>query len=77
MSHFDNAATSWPKPAMVTGVVNDYLQRLGVSVGRGGYAEADEVEKAVERTRTEVNAARLSRKSFTRQTFGLRDAGGS
>ena len=53
-TYLDNAATSWPKPALVYGVVDDYQRRLGVSAGRGGYAEAQEVGQAVEATRAAV-----------------------
>lgn len=52
--YLDNAATSWPKPALVYDVVDDYQRRLGVSAGRGGYAEAQEVGQAVEATRAAV-----------------------
>ena len=52
--YLDNAATSWPKPESVYAAVEDYQRRLGVSVGRGGYAEAEEVGKAVEKTRAAV-----------------------
>jgi len=57
--YLDNAATSWPKPMLVCDVVDDYQRRLGVSVGRGGYAETEEVGEAVEKTRAAI--ARLIR----------------
>ncbi len=46
--YLDNAATSWPKPQAVCDAVDDYQRRLGAAVGRGGYAEADEVGNAVD-----------------------------
>jgi cysteine desulfurase / selenocysteine lyase len=52
--YLDNAATSWPKPELVSEVVDDYQRRLGVSVGRGAYAEADEVGEAVEKARSAI-----------------------
>lgn len=52
--YLDNAATSWPKPSSVYDVVDDYHRRLGASVGRGGYAEAEEVGQAVAQTRSAV-----------------------
>lgn len=52
--YLDNAATSWPKPTAVYEVVDDFQRRLGSSLGRGGYAEADEVSRFVQDTRTAV-----------------------
>jgi len=52
--YLDNAATSWPKPTLVCDVVDDYQRRLGVSVGRGAFAEADVVGEVVEKTRMAV-----------------------
>jgi cysteine desulfurase/selenocysteine lyase len=52
--YLDNAATSWPKPTLVSDIVDDYQRRLGVSVGRGAYAEANDVREAVEKTRAAV-----------------------
>lgn len=52
--YLDNAATSWPKPQSVYDSVDDYQRRLGVSVGRGGYAEAEEVGRAVNETRAAI-----------------------
>ena len=49
--YLDNAATSWPKPQAVYEAVDDYQRRLGAAVGRSGYAEAEEVGKAVDGTR--------------------------
>lgn len=52
--YLDNAATSWPKPTLVYDAVDDFQRRLGVSAGRGGYTEAQEVGEAVEATRAAV-----------------------
>ena len=38
--YFDNAATSFPKPAAVAEAVRDYMLGVGASAGRGAYAEA-------------------------------------
>ena len=38
----DNAATSFPKPLVVTDAMVRYAQELGASAGRGAYAEAME-----------------------------------
>lgn len=38
--HFDQAATSFPKPAGVAEAVLDYMQRLGANPGRGAYIES-------------------------------------
>jgi cysteine desulfurase / selenocysteine lyase len=40
--YFDNAATSFPKPAAVMEAMSRYAQRLGASAGRGAYREAVE-----------------------------------
>lgn len=52
--YLDNAATSWPKPQSVYDAVDDYQRRLGTSIGRGGYAEAEEVGRAVDDIRDAV-----------------------
>jgi cysteine desulfurase/selenocysteine lyase len=52
--YLDNAATSWPKPPRVHEIVDDFQRRLGVSAGRGGYAEAEEVGAAISKTRVAV-----------------------
>jgi cysteine desulfurase family protein len=40
--YMDNAATSFPKPAVVTEAMVDYATRVGASAGRGAYREARE-----------------------------------
>jgi cysteine desulfurase family protein len=52
--YLDNAATSWPKPESVYAAVEDYQRRIGVSLGRGGYAEAEEVGEIAEIARAAV-----------------------
>ena len=52
--YLDNAATSWPKPSVVYDAVDDYQRRLGVAVGRGGYAAASEVAELVEAARQRI-----------------------
>ncbi len=52
--YLDNAATSWPKPPQVYDAVDDYQRRLGVSAGRGAYAEAQEVEREFARARSSL-----------------------
>src|SRR5690349_2473917 len=52
--YLDNAATSWPKPKLVYEAADDFQQRLGAGVGRGGYREADEVARLVGETRAAV-----------------------
>lgn len=52
--YLDQAATSWPKPECVYQAVDHYQRTLGVAAGRGGYADALEVARRVERTRAAV-----------------------
>lgn len=52
--YLDNAATSWPKPQQVYDAVDAYQRGLGVAVGRGGYAEVEEVGEIVDETRSAV-----------------------
>ena len=40
MYYFDNGATSFPKAPGVAAAVADYIENIGVNVGRGFYAEA-------------------------------------
>lgn len=65
--YLDNAATSWPKPEAVYAVVERYQRTLGAPAGRGAYAEAGEVEKAVEATR--AGLARLLGAADPRQVI--------
>ena len=45
--YFDNAATSFPKAPGVTERMMDYMNNIGVSVGRGSYAAAYSAEETV------------------------------
>jgi len=49
--YLDNAATSWPKPETVYEAVEQYMRTNGAPAGRSVYAEAQQVERAVETTR--------------------------
>lgn len=40
MHYFDNGATSFPKAPGVAAAVADYIEHIGVNVGRGFYSEA-------------------------------------
>jgi len=40
MHYFDNGATSFPKAPGVAAAVADYIENIGVNVGRGFYSEA-------------------------------------
>ncbi|MFO0914366.1 MAG: aminotransferase class V-fold PLP-dependent enzyme [Pirellulales bacterium] len=52
--YLDSAATSWPKPLSVYEAVEDYQRRLGVPVGRGGYATALHVAECLEASRRAI-----------------------
>lgn len=52
--YLDQAATSWPKPEAVYEAVDHYQRHLGAAAGRGSYAEAQEVQRAVEAARRAV-----------------------
>lgn len=52
--YLDNAATSWPKPAIVYEAVDRYLRSNGAPAGRGAYGEAAEVERMVADARKRV-----------------------
>ena len=57
MIYFDNAATSFPKPAEVNDTI-DYINRhLAVNAGRGGYKLAKDASKIIEEAR--FNMAKL------------------
>lgn len=47
MIYFDNAATSWPKPAGVAEAMTHYLTEIGASPGRSGHRLAIEAARAV------------------------------
>ncbi len=52
--YLDNAATSWPKPAVVWDAMDEYNRQLGAPAGRSAYAEASEVERAVKSARSGI-----------------------
>lgn len=52
--YLDHAATSWPKPAVVTDAVCEALTRYGGNPGRGSYPLALETARAIERARADV-----------------------
>ncbi|MFI4854056.1 MAG: aminotransferase class V-fold PLP-dependent enzyme [Phycisphaerales bacterium JB065] len=52
--YFDNAATSFPKPASVVRAMTDYATRLGASPGRGAYREAQESAQILSRCREAI-----------------------
>ena len=52
--YLDNAATSWPKPAVVTDAIVHYYENLGVAAGRGTSAIAAEVDRSVADCRAAV-----------------------
>jgi cysteine desulfurase family protein len=53
--YFDNAATSFPKPPEVAQAMLRYMNEIGASPGRGGYAEALEAGRIVTRCRELIN----------------------
>lgn len=69
MIYFDNAATSWPKPAAVCAALGDYFGDAGGNPGRSGHrmsvAAARIVENAREALAELFNASDPSRVVFT------------
>lgn len=67
--YLDNAATSWPKPDTVYQAMDRYNREIGAPVGRSSYREADEVQRTVEKCRTQIaqliRAASADRIIFT------------
>lgn len=49
--YLDNAATSWPKAPGVGEAMKDYIEKVGCSPGRGGYACSLEAGRQVLQTR--------------------------
>lgn len=75
-TYLDHAATSWPKPPGVAEAMVRAVTDLGCAAGRGGYAEAIEVGRTIERLRvglaTLLGAAGPDRVVLTRNgTEGL------
>ncbi len=54
MIYLDNANTSWPKPPQVAEAMTRYLREVGVSPGRGAYAQAAEAQRLVADTRRKL-----------------------
>lgn len=52
--YLDNAATSHPKPEPVYRAVENYLQEVGVSAGRGSYRQAQQAEDIIWSARTNL-----------------------
>jgi cysteine desulfurase / selenocysteine lyase len=52
--YFDNAATSFPKPASVIRAMTEYARNLGASPGRGAYREARESAEILTRCREAI-----------------------
>lgn len=51
MIYWDNAATTWPKPAAVTAAVGQAMTRFGANPGRGGHTMGMEASREVYRCR--------------------------
>ncbi|MEM8865095.1 MAG: aminotransferase class V-fold PLP-dependent enzyme [Planctomycetota bacterium] len=49
--YLDNAATSWPKPAVVYDAIDRYQREVGAAAGRGAYDSAGEAQRVVTRVR--------------------------
>lgn len=54
MIYFDNAATSWPKPPVVTGAMVRCINEAGANPGRAGHRMANEAARIVYDTREAV-----------------------
>lgn len=68
--YFDNAATSFPKPREVMEAMMRFHAEVGASPGRGGYAEAIEAGRIVERCRARL-ARLVGAESAERVVFTL------
>ena len=51
MAYFDNAATTYPKPAAVYNFMDKFYRNFGANVGRGDYNIAKTANEVVEETR--------------------------
>jgi cysteine desulfurase family protein len=51
MIYFDNAATSWPKPAQVKEAMNQFMEEIGANPGRSGHFRSIEAARIVFETR--------------------------
>jgi cysteine desulfurase family protein len=68
--YLDNAATTWPKPAVVYDAVDQYLRNNGAAAGRGVYREAVHADRLVESARAKV-ARLVNAPDPTRIVFAL------
>ncbi len=55
MIYFDNAATSWPKPSVVTEAMTKFLNETGANPGRAGHRLSIESSRIVYNTREAVS----------------------
>ena len=53
--YFDNAATTWPKPAIVHERMEQFYREFGVNPGRSGYDKALEAEEVIRQCRTKLS----------------------
>lgn len=56
MAYFDNAATTFPKPACVYDQMDRFYRGSGGSVGRGNYALSQSVKRMMDETRKQITA---------------------
>ena len=67
--YLDNAATSWPKPAVMADTLANYYRECGAPAGRGVYSEAIDVQRKIDKVRGQVaqliNAASANSVVFT------------
>ena len=54
MAYFDNAATTYPKPATVYSFMNDFYMTNGASAGRGNYEAALSAGSLIAETRSRI-----------------------
>lgn len=52
--YFDNAATSYPKPAAVGEAMLRYMKEIGASSGRGAYRKALQADRIIYESRTSL-----------------------
>ena len=55
MIYFDNSATSWPKPSVVTEAMVKFIDEAGANPGRAGHRMANESARIVYETREAVS----------------------
>ena len=54
MAYFDNAATTFPKPATVYNFMNEFYRKSGANAGRGNYRMAESAGALIKDTRRRV-----------------------